>query len=78
MSEERNLIRSFFKEHVTAVQTLLNENVEPNVTLKNGMAKIRELIVNWLSINRSDHSAKMLKLARDVQNVSELVEAKDV
>lgn len=75
---ERNLILARPEEHVRALQTPVNANDELKVLLMDAMAKIRELLKNGCSIDFSDYSVNFLRLAREVQRLSDLDESKDL
>lgn len=76
MSVKRNLILGSFEDHFCALQASVNENVDRKVTLTDAITKIRELLQISLSINLSDYSVKISKVAREVQRLSILVETK--
>lgn len=76
MSVGRNLILAHFLPNICALQTLVNANVERKVTSTVVMKKIRQLFESGRSIDRSDYSVKISKLARSVQRLSELVGSK--
>lgn len=61
MSVERYLICARFEEHVCALQTLVDANVEQKVTLTDVMATVRELLESVRSSNKSDYSLKITK-----------------
>lgn len=58
MSVEHKFILARFKEHVQAIQTIVNTNVKWIVIWIDVMAKILELFESGRLISRLDHSAK--------------------
>lgn len=58
--------------------TLVNASMEWMMILTEDMAKIRELLESNRSIDHLDYSVKISKLAREVQRLSGLVEAKNL
>lgn len=78
MAVERNLILARFGEHICALQTLVNANVERQVILKDSIAKSRVLLKSGPSVDRSEYSVKISKLARELQWLSSLVQWKNL
>lgn len=59
MSVERNMISARFEEHVCALHTLGNANVQRKVSLTEAIAKVRNLLESVRSIDNYDYSMKV-------------------
>lgn len=61
MSVERILVLTGFEEHVCAMQTIVNANVERKVSLKDTMTTVSEQLECGCNINKWDYSVKMAR-----------------
>lgn len=77
-SVELKFILIHSKQHVKALQTLFNANVERRGTLTDATENIREHFVNGCSIDRLNHSVKISKLVRVIQPMLGLIESNDL
>lgn len=77
-SVEKILILARSEEHVRAMQTPVNANVQQKVPLRNAMAKIRELLESSRSIDWYNYSVKISKLTGVAQQLTGPVKSKDL
>lgn len=78
MFVEMVLILARVKEHVCALQTLVNANVKRKLTLTDPVAKIKRLLQSGRLIDGSDFSVNIAKLKGEVHQLTGLIESKDL
>lgn len=77
ISSKNYLTMAHFEKHVCALQAPVNTNVKRIVTLMDAVAKLRELLKGGFLINWMDVPEMNVKLKREVQGLTSVVEMKD-
>lgn len=76
MSLERNQILTRFEEYIRDLQALVDDIADRKVTMTDAMERVGELFQSGPSVNKSENSVNILKLKREVQRPTDLIESK--